>query len=459
MDETTTIAAIATPTGQKDGGIGIVRLSGPSARKIGASVFAPTDKSRSPLTMKGYTACHGRIHNNGQEIDEGVLFVYATPKSYTGEDVVELCCHGGSFLLRQVLDACLGAGARLAEPGEFTKRAFLGGKLSLTQAEAVMDLIASRSESAARAALAARDGVLFRKISTLADRLLDQSAHLAAWVDYPEEDVEALEPEVLRQNLGDVKTQLEALTTTYEQGRIWREGIDTAIVGRPNVGKSTLMNLLSGWERSIVTDIPGTTRDVVEETVQLGDIILRLSDTAGIRHSDDPVEQAGVQRSKNRLQSAGLILALFDSSSPLTDDDKKLLESLDGRLTIAVINKSDLPRQLDIDYIAQHINCMVEISAATGEGIAELEAAITRLFHLGRLDPAEPMVANLRQLEGVKAAAAALDDALAAINAGATLDALSVCIDEAVDALLTLTGQRASAAIIDRVFENFCVGK
>ena len=453
----TTIAAIATPPGQ--GAVGMVRLSGPCAREIAQRVFRPMDSRRSLDKLAGYTGCLGRVFDAQGDIDEAVAIVYQAPKSYTGEDVVELCCHGGSFLLSRVLEACFAAGATPAGPGEFTKRAFLNGKLSLDEAESVMGLVSAHSDSAARAALAARDGALTGEISACADQLINLAAHLAAWVDYPEEDIPEVQENTLAETLSLVTGRLQKLASGFNRGRILREGIDTVIAGRPNVGKSTLMNALSGSQRSIVTDIPGTTRDVVEDTVRLGSLVLRLSDTAGLRATDDPVEQAGVALTKSRLESCDLVLAVFDGAQPLDAGDRELLEQLKGRLCVGVVNKADLPLQIDIHPLQEALPAVVELSAKTGEGVERLEQEITRLLGLAKIDPTAPMLHTHRQLDCVRRALAELAEATAALEQGQTLDALSVCVDGAIDALLELTGQRASAAVVDRVFHNFCVGK
>ena len=451
------IAAISTPAGP--GAVGIVRLSGEGCRQVADRLFRSVTPGKTLSGLRGYTGCLGRTFDDQGEIDEAVAYVYEAPRSYTGEEVVELCCHGSGYLLGRVLEACLRQGARLAEPGEFTKRAFLNGKMSLDEAESVMDIIGSTSAQAARAALSARDGALFREISACADRLLDLAAHLAAWVDYPEEDLPQVEDGQLEQDLRETKERLDKLVSGYRTGRMVREGVDTVLAGRPNVGKSTLMNLLAGSRRSIVTDIPGTTRDVVEDTVRLGDMVLRLSDTAGLRHSDDPIEQAGVELTNQRLESCDLVLALFDSASPLGPDDLELLERLRGRLCVAVLNKADLPAAADRRTIEEYIPHVVSLSAKNGEGVEELARQVEELLGTAHLEPGAPMLATQRQLECVRRALGALEDTLEALAMGQTYDALSVCIDEAIDALLELTGQRATTAVVDRVFHNFCVGK
>ncbi|MDD3193693.1 MAG: tRNA uridine-5-carboxymethylaminomethyl(34) synthesis GTPase MnmE [Oscillospiraceae bacterium] len=451
-----TIAAISTPLGA--GGIGVIRISGPNAVAVAEAVFSPA-KNQPLSSSRGYAAHYGRLHDTDGDFDEAVATVFRAPHSYTGEDVVELSCHGGLYLVQRALRAALDQGAQPAAPGEFTKRAYLNGKFSLSQAESVMDLIGASGRQAARAALAGRDGVLSQKIDGIAGALVDLAAHLAAWNDYPDEDMEAVEPVALAAALGQSLAGCQTLLDSYDAGRILREGVETAIIGRPNVGKSTLMNLLAGAQKSIVTAIPGTTRDVVEETVLAGEIVLRLADTAGIRDTDDLVEQAGVTLARKRLESAQLVLAVLDRSEPLSDGDLALLSSLAGRPAIAVLNKSDLPPRLDETQLEGLVSRTVEISARTGEGAEALIQTIAHLLRLSNIDPATPLLANERQRRCLQNAAAALEEAIRAVESGVTLDAVTVCLDEAIGPLLELTGQKASDAVVDAVFAQFCVGK
>ena len=340
-----TIAAVATPNAV--GGISVVRISGPDALAVADRIFR-TVSGRPLASYKGYTAAYGHILRDGETLDDGIATVFKAPHSYTGEDVVEISCHGGLLVTRDVLRAALREGARLAGPGEFTRRAFLNGKLSLTQAEAVADLIGASSEQSVRAARSAMDGALYRKIHGITEDLLGVSAHLAAYIDYPEEDVEEVTGPELLEKCRESLSALRSLLQNFDRGRLMREGVDTVIVGKPNVGKSTLMNLLSGCDRSIVTDIPGTTRDIVEETVNLGDVVLRLADTAGIRDTENLVERIGVDIALGRLQKAELAIAVFDLSEPLSAEDGRILQELSEREipTVAVLNKNDLPAGL-----------------------------------------------------------------------------------------------------------------
>lgn len=452
----TTIAAISTPLGT--GGIGVIRISGPDAVAVAEKIFSPAGKRRL-ADLAGYSALYGRLHDDAAEFDEAVATVFRPPHSYTGEEVVELSCHGGLYLVQRALRAALDHGAQPASPGEFTRRAYLNGKLTLDQAESVMDLIGASGRQAARAALAGRDGVLSRKIDGIVEALVDLAAHLAAWNDYPDEDMEPVQPGPLTASLRQSLGECQSLLDRYDAGRILHQGVETAIIGRPNVGKSTLMNLLAGAQKSIVTAIPGTTRDVVEETVLAGEILLRLADTAGIRETDDPVEKAGVDLARRRLESAQLVLAVLDRSEPLSSEDLALLSQLKDRPSIAVLNKSDLPARLDEKRLDGLVGKTVEISAKTGEGAEALAQAIAQLLHLSEVEPAAPLLANERQRNCLNKAADALKEAIFAAESGVTLDAVTVCLDEAIDPLLELTGKKASEAVVDAVFSQFCVGK
>lgn len=455
FDEHSTVAAISTPPGA--GGIGVIRISGADSFAVADKIFRANNK-KSIFEMNGYTSALGRVYDGDGPVDDAIAQVFRAPKSYTGEDVVELSCHGGLWILQKVLRLCLENGAQPANPGEFTKRAFLNGKLNLTQAEAVMDLISAQGQSAAKAALSARDGMISTRINKIVEKLVSQSAHLAAWADFPDEDLETLDRDLFSTVLEEAVRTISDIVKTYDAGKILREGISTAIVGKPNVGKSTLMNLLSGEERSIVTDIPGTTRDVVEDTVRLGDFILRLADTAGIRETDDPVENAGVERSRLQIQTAELIFAVFDSSDELDAQDLGILDALAGKPCVAVVNKIDLPKRLDISWLEAKIPKLVTISAKTGDGVKELEAAVSGLLGLSSIDATAGIIANERQRVCLVKAKESLGEAKTALVSG-MLDAANACVDYAIDELLILTGERASDRVVDEVFARFCVGK
>ena len=451
-----TIAAISTAQGE--GGIGIIRISGENALKIADKIFININNKKI-TEMKGYTAASGKICHNGEEIDEAVALVFRAPHSYTGEDVVELSCHGGIYLTKQVLRATISAGAEPAQAGEFTKRAFLNGKIDLTEAEAVIDLISAKSRSAARAALFVKDGALRKKIDNVKDNLLSLAAHLSAWADYPEEDIAEVTDDMIFDTCNGAIETLDKLLKSYDSGQAVKQGIDTVIAGRPNVGKSTLMNLLSGYEKSIVTDIPGTTRDIVEDTVIVKDVILRLSDTAGLRDTEDTVEKIGVDRARKRLEQCGLLLAVFDNSREIDEEDKLLIDSAQNVPSIAIINKTDLEQKLDINYISSKINKIIYISAVSGEGREELENAVEEIAGTANLNPSEGILSNERQRLAVSNALNSVKEAKIALEMGMTFDAVTVSLEDAISELLELTGEKTSDEVIDRVFHNFCVGK
>ncbi len=451
-----TIAAISTAQGE--GGIGVIRISGDDALIIADKIFKGVNGKRI-INMQGYTAAFGKVIENGSKIDEAVALVFRAPHSYTGEDVVELSCHGGVYITKQVLRTVFNAGAVPAQAGEFTKRAFLNGKIDLTEAEAVIDIIRAKSKSAARAALCVKEGALRKKIDGVKNDLLSQAAHLSAWADYPEEDIAEVTYESLQKTCKNAINILENLLDSYDSGQAIKQGIDTVIAGRPNVGKSTLMNLLSGYEKSIVTDIPGTTRDVVEDTVVVGDVILRLSDTAGLRETDDAVEKIGVDRAKKRLEQCRLLLAVFDNSRKLNDDDKQLIFQAENIPCIAIINKADLEQKLDVNYIKSKIQHIVYFSATKSEGKEELIKAVEDIAGTAKLDPSEGILANERQRCAVSNALKSVKEAEAALNSGMTFDAVTVLLEDAISELLELTGEKTSDEVVDRVFHNFCVGK
>lgn len=454
--KSSTIAAISTAQGE--GGIGVIRISGEEAVKIADKVFKCAGNKRIS-DLKGYQASFGYVMKNSEKIDEAVALVFKAPNSYTGEDVVEISCHGGLFITKEVLRTVFEAGASPAQAGEFTKRAFLNGKIDLTEAESVMDIIKAKSQTAARAALFTKDGALSRKINTIKDDLVNKAAHLSAWADYPEEDIPEITEDSLNSSLDKAIFMLEDLLSSYDMGQTIKEGIDTVIAGRPNVGKSTLMNLLTGSDKSIVTEIPGTTRDIIEETVVLGNVILRLSDTAGLRDTDNTVEKIGVEKAKKRLQNCGLVLAVFDISQPLNDDDRELIETVKDIPCVAIINKSDLDKSIDTDYIESKIKNTVYISASSGKGLRELVSIIEKIAGTSSFNPSQGILSNERQRDAAFQALSAVKDAKNALNMGMTFDAVTVSLEEAISSLLELTGERASDEIVDKVFHNFCVGK
>ncbi len=453
----TTIAAIATAPGA--GGIAVVRLSGAESYRVAARVFRPANPKKSVEAAKGYTALFGHFVEGDDVFDEGVALFFRAPHSYTGEDVVELSCHGGSAVARRLVEACLATGAQPAAPGEYTRRAFLNGKLGLTQAEAVMDLISADGRQGAALANAALNGALAKKINAQKDALTELQAHLAAWVDFPEEDVPELDAAHLQSVLGGVNAELDALIQNYQADTVLREGVDCAILGRPNAGKSTLLNRLAGFDRAIVTPVAGTTRDVVEQAVQLGDIRLNLFDTAGLRETEDAIEAEGIRRSWKKLEEAGLILAVFDGSEPPTREDLELARRCAGRPAIALVNKEDKPAQFNTELIAPYFAMVLPVCCREEGSRKVIAAAVARLLGTSQIDPHAASLSGQRQLAAAMRARDAVAGALDAAAGGFGLDAVSVCVDDALDALCELTGENASEAVIEQVFERFCVGK
>lgn len=451
-----TIAAISTPNAP--GGIAVIRISGEEAIAVAEKIFVPFGNKK-VSEMQGYTCAYGIAADGGEKIDECILTVFRAPHSYTGEDVAEISCHGGLYVTKKILRTILKCGAENAGPGEFTKRAFLNGKLDLTQAESVMDIISAKGSRELKMARNLREGAAFKKARSISDSLIKILGDLAAWADYPEEDIPEVRPENLLSELRTAENELEVLIKNYDRGRILREGICTVIVGRPNVGKSTLFNCLSGCERSIVTNIAGTTRDVIEETVQLGDVTLRLSDTAGLRQTSDVIEEIGVDIAHKRMDEADLIIAVFDGNCPLTADDFELINKIKNKRSIAVINKCDSEIVIDEQFFLDKNIQTVYLSAKENTGIDLLQSAVEREFELNEIDFEDISVANERQKLCIESSLKFVREAVSAVENGEFLDAVTVLIDEAEQFLLELTGEKTTDAVVDEVFSRFCVGK
>ncbi len=457
MIEQKTIAAISTA--QAPGGIGIVRLSGDRAKEIAEKIFIP--KGRKKISeVPGYTSLYGSaVDENGERVDEALALVFTAPKSYTGEDVVEISCHGGMFIMRRILALAIRAGAVPAQAGEFTKRAFLNGRIDLTRAESVMQLISASGEDAAKAAASGNEGVLQRKIEAIRDSLVSAAAHLTAWADYPDEEVPEITEEELSQTFSKAQAAFSKLLREFDSGRMLREGVKTVIAGRPNVGKSTLMNLLSGYDRSIVTEHAGTTRDIVEDVINFAGIPLYIADTAGIHDTQDPIESIGVDRAVTKLSQAQLVFAVFDSSEELTEEDLSLIGKIGNIPAIAVFNKSDLPQKADRERIRDKFSAVVPLCAKDGEGLDKLEEAVVSLLRQNPVNPSEGVLFTERQRDVIERANEALSEAASALAGGMTFDAVTVSLEGCISALLELTGERISDTVIDEVFSKFCVGK
>ena len=455
---TSVIAAISTPAGK--GGIGIVRISGDEALAVAGRVFRAKNR-KDPSSMKGYTAAFGTVHKpSGELIDQAILLCFRAPKSYTGEDVAEIQCHGGEAVIQEVLRAVLDCGAEPADRGEFTRRAFLNGRISLTEAEAVMAIVNAASAQGERAAASQAEGSLARRTTEFRDRILAVQTQIAAEIDFPEEDVDEADRGELTREVRQLSEDVTKLIKGYDAGQKMLRGIPAAIVGSPNVGKSTILNLISGYEKAIVSPEAGTTRDIIEEQVSLGGITLMLADTAGIREqASGMVEQIGIDRARERLLRSSLILAVFDVSRPLEDDDLALIDALKGRPVLAVINKNDLPAQADTDRIKEAFPSWVEISAVDPGSLEKLEQAVAEMAGVSGFDADQPLLANERQRACAVRANDALSEAADSLEKGYTLDVCYALLDEALSVLFELSGENASEEVIDAVFRDFCVGK
>ena len=455
------IAAIAT--GHSPTAIGIIRVSGEGCFALCDQVFRAANGRPFPEQPSHKMVFGEMLDAESRVIDRGLAVRFPGSHSYTGEDSAEFHCHGSPVVLRELLDALFAAGARQAKAGEFTQRAFLNGRLDLTQAEAVIDLIDAETAAAARNAAAQLDGGLRRVLEPIQDSLLDITSRFYAVVDYPDEDIEDVKPEQVAEALSSAEKQLSSLLATCQRGKVLKSGVRTAIVGRPNAGKSSLLNALAGYERAIVTDIPGTTRDTVEESVLCGGVLLRLIDTAGIRDTEDVVEQKGVERSRKALESADLVLAVVDSSVPLTDEDLEVLRlAAENPRWIAVFSKCDLwdTKAHSVGIIGSPAPAAsVTLSSVTGEGLGDLENAVAALFPAGDPKEAGSLLTDQRQEEAARRARDAVRRAKDALENGLTPDAVLTDAEEALDSLGELTGRTAKEEIVSRIFSRFCVGK
>ncbi|NQX61847.1 tRNA uridine-5-carboxymethylaminomethyl(34) synthesis GTPase MnmE [Paenibacillus qinlingensis] len=454
-----TIAAISTPLGE--GGIAVIRVSGEDSVTYVERIF----RSKTKLSVADtHTVHYGFIIEpaSAEKVEEVLVTLMKAPRSFTMEDVVEISCHGGIVSVKKVLDLLLVQGVRLAEPGEFTKRAFLNGRIDLTQAEAVIDLIRAKSDRAFKVALKQVEGNLSKQIKHLRYILVELMAHVEVNIDYPEHDVEEMTNVFIKTKCDTVMLDIDRLLVTAEQGKILREGIETAIVGKPNVGKSSLLNELAQQNRAIVTDIPGTTRDVIEEFVNIGGIPLKLLDTAGIRETSDIVEQIGVERSKTALAEADLILLVLNSNDELQLDEIALMKQLADKQTIVILNKIDLDRKLDVDQVLSYFpqERIVELSLIENKGIEDLEKAIAAIFFEGKLESSDlTYVSNVRHISLLKQAKRSLQDALDANEQYVPIDMIQIDIRAAWEQLGEIIGDSVGESLIDQIFTQFCLGK
>ncbi len=452
-----TIAAIAT--GNAISAIGIIRLSGNDAIDIASSVFHPSS-GKSLTEIPDRTLVLGILNDaKGEVLDHCLCTISRAPNSYTGENTAELQCHGSPTVLRLALEALFACGARQALAGEFTKRAFLNGRMDLTQAEAVIDLIDSETVEAAKNAAGQLGGAILRKTDGIYCDLVDIISHYHAVLDYPDEDIDEFSIEAYFETLLKARGELKSLLDTFERGKVMKSGVKAAIVGRPNAGKSSLLNALLGFERAIVTDIPGTTRDTIEECITLGGVKLRLVDTAGLRGTNDPIEKIGVDRAISAASSSELVLAVFDGSEELSSEDEDAIQAAKGaKHRIAVINKSDLPQMLDLSLIEKSFDTILTVSALDKTGLDALDKEVSLLFPIPDA-PAGEILTNSRHADAVGRALTSIDEAISALKSGTTPDIVLTEAENALTALGELTGKTVREDVTRRIFERFCVGK
>ena len=454
-----TIAAIATAPGA--GGIAIVRLSGPESYEVAAKVFRPANPAKKVADAKGYTAMFGAFVEGEEAFDEGVALFFRAPHSYTGEDVVELSCHGGLYLVQRALRAALDRGAVLAEPGEFTKRAFLNGRIDLSQAEAVMDVIQSKNEYSLKNSVGQLKGSVRKAVQQIREKLLYHIAYIESALDDPEHYDLTGYSEELEQIVAEEKEKIQNLLKTAGDGKIIQEGIRTVILGKPNAGKSSLLNLLLGEDRAIVTDIAGTTRDVLEEYINLHGITLKIADTAGIRQTEDIVEKIGVSKAKEMAADADLILYVVDSSVPLDENDEEIIKILQEKKTIVLYSKTDLESAIDIEDLKSRINQpVIPISAKEETGITDLEEKIREMFFSGEIDfNDEVYITNERHRQELLKAQESLSLVENSIESGMPEDFYSIDLTDAYESLGRILGESLGEDLVNEIFSKFCMGK
>lgn len=452
-----TIAAISTSPGI--GGIGIIRMSGEDCFQILEKIFKPKNK-QSIEKIKGYTMKFGKIVDKDNIIDEVLVSYFKSPKSYTSENMCEINSHGGIVIMNKILDLCIKNGANLAEPGEFTKRAFLNGRIDLSQAEAVIDIINAKTDKEAEVSLKQLEGSLSEKIEKIRKIVISVMADIEATIDYPEYDLEEVTNAKIIKVLDEVDILLESLEKSFYNGKILREGISTAIIGRPNAGKSSLLNLILNEERAIVTDIEGTTRDTIEEFISIDGIPLKIIDTAGIRNAKDEVEKIGVEKAMDIAKRSDIIIAIFDSSKKLNEEDKKILELLKDKNAIILLNKIDLEKNIKVDEFKEINKPVIEISTKTKEGIDKLYEEISKMFKLKEIaNDGETIVSNVRHKNIIINSRRNLEKARETINNNMPIDIISTYLKEIIEELGKITGETVTDDVITEIFSKFCLGK
>jgi tRNA modification GTPase len=459
MKEFDTIAAVATSLGE--GGISIIRVSGEKALSIVSSIYIGKNE-RKLHGMLPYTMRYGHIidKNNGDIIDEVIVSYMKAPRSFTAEDTVEINCHGGVLSTSKVLEEVIKAGARLAEPGEFTKRAFLNGRIDLSQAEAVIDIIRAKTELSMKSALAQSEGRISKEIKSLRHKLLGVIAHIEATVDFPEEDLEEITSEKVREDIKILIDNISNMIQSANEGRILREGLNVVIVGKPNVGKSSLLNSLLMEKRAIVTEVPGTTRDVIEEYINIEGIPVKIIDTAGIRETEDIVERIGVEKSKEKIEQSDLLIFMLDINRELDEEDKEIIKFISDKKYIIILNKADLNNVLNINSLEElNKDNILHISAKTGEGVAELKSLIKNMFFSGDVKASEVMITNSRHKESLIRAKEKCEAALETLDSNLSIDLASIDVRSAWSFLGEVTGETMEEDIIDKIFSEFCIGK
>jgi tRNA modification GTPase len=463
IDNSDTIAAISTPFGT--GGIGIVRISGPTAFEIADKIFKG---NRDFSKIKSHTINYGKIvePDTGNVIDEVLLSKMCKPNTFTREDMVEINCHGGMTILRNVLELVINKGARLAEPGEFTKRAFINGRIDLSQAEAVIDLINSKTKESSRAAIEQLEGKLSKRIKDIRAKLIQLIAHIEVNIEYPEYDIEEMTLETAISTIIQAQDELQSLIKSFEKGKIIKEGIKAVIVGKPNVGKSSLLNEFTGKNRAIVTDIPGTTRDIIEDYVDINGMPMRILDTAGIRETEDLVEKIGVQKTEKEIQAADLIILVIDASEGISKEEIKILEKASDKKVIVLLNKIDLLNEEESIKIEKETRVksgdkdLIKASLINGFGVESLSDKIYELFMEGKIQfNDEIIITNIRHKNLMEKAKKSLEDALNGSQAGLPLDIVSIDINRAADYLGHITGETIREDIVHEIFSRFCLGK